>query len=524
MFIFRNYTIENLFPEDVRFSGYGDISDIPADGIYVWFYTVPVNPDPVRRLEEVRGTGDKLQLVASRIPQSSQFYILTLEDLFPTAVDDTEYALRDAIREVNDISGKLGEAYPNIRLIDFSGFLRRHKPEEWINWKFYFLSQMIVSPSLAPGFRQWWSDRMAYFGRTRKKCLVLDLDNTLWDGVLGEDGISGVRMSGDYPGNAFMYFQEGLVTLSKSGVILTVCSKNNEADVRDLWDKNPFVKLKPEFISAYRINWRNKADNIRELAEELNIGLDSMVFVDDNPSERELVRQELPMVAVPDFPKRPYGLMSFYQALVRDYFETYRLTAEDLDKTEQYRANARRASEQALFTDLTDFIRSLDIQITVTRANEFNVPRIAQMSQKTNQFNLTTRRYTEADISTFTEAGDDVYCISVKDRFGDNGITGAVIIRRSGETAGIDTFLLSCRILGKDIEKEFLKAILNRLYEEDVRRVEAIYIPTLKNSQVADFYDRMGFELQGEEAGVRTYSFDLDKRLELSDSYTLTFE
>lgn len=193
--------------------------------------------------------------------------------------------------------------------------------------------------------------------------------------------------------------------LAKSGVILTICSKNNEEDVKELWEKNPFIKIGPRQIAAYRINWNNKADNIRELAKELNIGLDSMVFVDDNPTERELVRQQLPMVFVPEFPKRPYELMNFYRKLVDEYFQTYKFTSEDFYKTEQYKANARRASEQARFTDLSAFIKSLDIHIDVIAANEFNVPRIAQMTQKTNQFNLTTHRYTEADINTFIEMG-----------------------------------------------------------------------------------------------------------------------
>ncbi|MCM1483316.1 MAG: HAD-IIIC family phosphatase [Muribaculaceae bacterium] len=521
MYIFRNYTIENLFDESCEFSGYDDISQIPEADSYLWFYTVPIGAVHEHTVTEINGIADKLKLVADAVPASAPFYILTLENLFNAAVCYSDRNVDEAISAVNELVWRIASEKPNVRVIDFGEFLSRHNPDTWMNWKFYFLSQMIISPALAPAFREWWGKKLQELNQPRKKCLVLDLDNTLWSGVLGEDGVSGVKMSGDYPGNAFMYFQEALVSLVNSGVILTVCSKNNEVDVKELWAKNPFVKLGPKHIAAYRINWQNKADNIRELAKELNIGLDSMVFVDDNPTERELVRQQLPMVVVPEFPRRPYELMDFYKKLVNDYFRTYRLTNEDLSKTEQYKANARRASEQARFTDLTDFIRSLDIHIDIVGANEFNIPRIVQMTQKTNQFNLTTHRYTEADINSLIVKGYDIYCISVSDKFGDNGITGEILISNRGEIAIIDTLLLSCRILGKNIEAAFVKSILNILYNKGIRLVKAKYIPTAKNSQVADFYDKLGFDVINEEDGAKEYELKLESLQEIPDYYTI---
>jgi len=524
MFVFRNYTVENLFDESVRFSGYDDISEIPESDSYLWFYTVPIGAVSNHPVAEISGIADKLRLVADSIPASAPFYIFTLENLFNVVVSDSDRKVDKAIEAVNKLAWEIAVERSNVRVIDFGEFLSHHVPDTWINWKFYFLSQMVISPAIASAFKEWWNRKINELAQPRKKCLVLDLDNTLWSGVLGEDGISGVKMNGDYPGNAFMYFQKALVGIADSGVILTICSKNNEADVKELWEKNPFVILGPKHIAAYRINWQNKADNIRELAKELNIGLDSMVFVDDNPTERELVRQQLPMVAVPEFPKRPYGLMEFYATLVNDYFRTYRLTNEDLAKTEQYKANAQRASEQAKFTDLTDFIRSLDIHIDIAKANEFNIPRIAQMTQKTNQFNLTTHRYTEADINSFIANGDDVYCISVSDKFGDNGITGEIIIKRNGNEAEIDTLLLSCRILGKDIEKAFVKSILNLLVQQGISKVAATYITTAKNSQVADFYEKLGFNLVCENDGIKKYELLLTTAVKIPDYYTINIK
>lgn len=524
MFVFRNYTVENLFDESVMFSGYDDISEIPEADSYLWFYVAPIGAPTAHTVTEINGIGDKLKYVAEQIPSSAPFYIFTLENLFKVVISDSDRRIANAIEGVNQLAWKIASEKSNVRVVDFGEFLALHSPESWINWKFYFLSQMIISPALAPSFKEWWGQRLAEFTRPRKKCLVLDLDNTLWGGVLGEDGVSGVKMSGDYPGNAFMYFQEALIALANSGVILTICSKNNEADVKELWEKNPFLKLTPKHIAAYRINWQNKADNIRELAKELNIGLDSMVFVDDNPTERELVRQQLPMVAVPEFPKRPYGLMEFYGSLVENFFRTYRLTNEDLAKTEQYKANAQRSTEQAKFTDLTEFIRSLDIHIDIVKANEFNIPRIAQMTQKTNQFNLTTHRYTEADINEFVGKGDDVYCISVRDKFGDTGITGEMIVTEKNGVAEIDTLLLSCRILGKDIETAFLKSILNILYDKGVERIKAKYIPTAKNAQVADFYDKIGFERVSEMDGTHEYLLRMDAKFEVPAYYNITMK
>lgn len=215
-------------------------------------------------------------------------------------------------------------------------------PVNYLTGVSILFSQMGINPKLASDFSCWFEDRLREISLCRKKCLVLDLDNTLWGGVLGEDGIDGIKIGGDYPGKAFLYFQEGLLELAKRGVILTICSKNNERDVLDLWEKNPFVLLRKEHFSAWRINWRNKADNIRELSEELNIGLDSLVFVDDNPTERELVRQMLPMVEVPEFPKQSYMLPDFLISLSDRYFRVYSVTEEDRRKTEQYKANASR--------------------------------------------------------------------------------------------------------------------------------------------------------------------------------------
>ena len=507
LFVFRNNTVERFFPKDYTFSGYDDISVIPADADgYVWFYQAPIGYNREASVEEVQGYQQKFNFVLAQIGANKTVIALTMEDTYTVPFTDDDNYLRSAIEQYNAALFEAEKIHSNLKVIDYSEFTRNYPVADLFDWKFYFISQMGINPKLTKDFQAWWNRKLKSIALKRKKCIVIDLDNTLWGGVLGEDGISGIKIGGDYPGKAFAFFQKSLLQLSKAGVILTVCSKNNEADVLDAWEKNPYMVLRKEHFASYRINWTDKATNIKELAEELNIGLDSFVFVDDNPTERELIKQILPMVSVPEFPAQPYELPVFFKKLVNDYFKVYSITEEDKKKTEQYKAYAARAQAQQSFTDFGAFLESLDIQITIEAANEFNIPRIAQMTQKTNQFNLTTKRYTDADVKGFLAKDWMIWCISVADKFGDNGITGCIMV--NGDI--IDTFLLSCRILGKGIEKAFIKKILVMLKERGVEIVKADYLPTTKNAQAADFYDHCGFSCVVENAdGSKEYELDL---------------
>lgn len=521
-FVFRNNTVERFFDKEYAFSGYDDISNVSqgADG-YVWFYQVPIKYDQKVLADEIHGYINKLNFVLGQIDSKKSFFALTMDTIYAVPFTDDDYQLQTAIAEYNLALYDFERQYQNVKVIDITEFTRQYSAAEIFDWKFYFISQMGMNPKLSKDFKAWWAKKMESVSLKRKKCLVLDLDNTLWGGVLGEEGIEGIKIGGDYPGKAFLYWQEALLELSRSGVILTVCSKNNEQDVLDAWEKNPFMVLKKEHFVAYRINWNDKASNIKALAEELNIGLDSFVFVDDNPTERELIKQMLPMVAVPDFPEQPYELPVFFKQIVEQYFKVYSVTDEDKKKTEQYKQNAARAQAQASFADFDSFLESLDIQITVEAANEFNIQRIAQMTQKTNQFNLTTHRYTDADVRGFVESGWKVWCIGVADKFGDNGITGCIMVTPSGD---IDTFLLSCRILGKGIEMAFVKKVFAMLADASIGALTAKYIPTAKNAQVKEFWEKCGFECISESAdGVKEYELKLaEADLSIKEFYHIT--
>ncbi|MDO5341421.1 MAG: HAD-IIIC family phosphatase [Bacteroidia bacterium] len=518
-FVFRNNTIERFFPKGYQFSGYDDISLIPSDAEgYVWYYQMPIKYDQKVLAEEINGYAQKLAFVLGQIDSKKTIIALTMDSLYSVAFTDNDFNLQSAVANYNLALFGFECQHSNVKVIDITEFTRKYTAAELFDWKFYFISQMGMNPKLSNEFSVWWEKKLYSIALKRKKCLVLDLDNTLWGGVLGEEGVNGIKIGGDYPGKAFLYFQEALLELSRQGVILTICSKNNEQDVLDTWEKNPFVVLKKEHFAAYRINWTDKATNIKELAEELNIGLDSFVFVDDNPTERELIRQLLPTVAVPDFPLQPYNLPAFFKQLVEDYFKVYSVTDEDRKKTEQYKANAARAQAQHSFVDFSAFLESLDIQIGIESANEFNIQRIAQMTQKTNQFNLTTHRYTDADVKSFLSDGWKIWCMCVADKFGDNGITGCIMVTPDGE---IDTFLLSCRILGKGIEVAFIKKILSLLKTDGQFFICAKYIPSLKNVQVKEFYEKCGFTCVSESKdGTKNYEIKLaDADLKIEKYY-----
>ena len=524
-FVFRNHTVEPFFGDvAMTYSGYDDISVVPRDvDRYIWFYQVPVNADGFQLSQEIDSYRGKLDLLLAAANEHVPFIIFSLVNLFPVRLSGDEMAVTEAVMEFNGYAASLASTRPNVKWVDFSEFTSRYASSELINWKYYFISQTLLSPKLAHDFKAWWQHLENEMALQRMKCLVLDLDNTLWGGVLGEDGLDGIKLGGDYPGNAYARWQHALLQLQQQGIILTICSKNNERDVMEVWEHNKDMVLRREHFSAMRINWQDKATNLQELAAELNIGLDSMVFLDDNPTERELVRQLLPQVTVPDFPEKPYQLMPFFKQMVETYFRIYAVTSEDRAKAQQYQANALRRADEATFADMESYLYSLDLQLEIRAADEHNLPRIAQMTQKTNQFNLTTHRYTQTDVQQFLDKGWQVYCLAVSDRFGDSGITATIFLEPLDDiTMRVDTFMLSCRILGKGIEEAFFKTVLNLLRLDGYRRVLAEYRPTAKNIQTADFYDRMGMAVvvTGED-GSRDYELELNDVFEIKNYYNI---
>ena len=522
-FIFRNYTIEPFFKGlDVRFSGYEDVSfiDTTAD-VYIWFYLIPykLNNDVI--LSEIKHYFDLLDMVYSKIKIDKNIIIFTMTTLYKVNYVTSDKVIDNAVVEYNQKIQAMSKN-GNVKIVDIKDFCNAFTEEQLIDWKYYFISQMPINPKLASEFIKWFLRQIDILALKRKKCIVLDLDNTLWAGILGEDGINGIKIGEDFPGNAYQFFQNYLIELSRIGIILAICSKNNEADVLAVWESHPDMVLKKDNFAAYRINWDNKADNIKEIALELNIGLDAIVFIDDNPAERELIKKMLPEVIVPEFPKQPYLYPIFIKQLTDDYFSTYTLTQEDLTKTQQYKESTERTHYKKQFVDMDTYLRSLEIKLTIEKLNELNKARFAQMTQKTNQFNLTTQRYTDTEIQSFANNGSLVYGLRVKDKFGDYGLSGMMMIIIDKKEAYIDTLLLSCRILGKKIEYVFTNYILIKLKKLGLMHINAAFIKTSKNMQVEKFYDSIGFVIKSSSSERTDYELFLEnKTISLSDIYAL---
>lgn len=328
----------------------------------------------------------------------------------------------------------------------------------------------------------------------RKKCLVLDLDNTLWGGVIGEDGLGGIQLGPTKEGAIYQDFQRRILELKRQGVLLAVVSKNNIDDALSAIRQHPDMLLREEDFVAIKANWDPKPVNIEHLGTELNLGLDSFVFIDDNPVEREAVKIVLPAVTVPDFPTDPVQLESFMRSVARDFFPTLRLTQEDLKKSEQYRVERLREEEKQKFTNLDEYLDSLDMRLSIREVGEEDIPRAAQLTQKTNQFNLTTRRYTEADMRSMSLSPEwHLWMGELEDRFGKYGKVILCLAQIAGERARLDTFLMSCRVMGRGVESAFLEHVEQALARVGVTKVEAEYRITPKNSMVAEFWTQYGY-------------------------------
>jgi FkbH-like protein len=351
--------------------------------------------------------------------------------------------------------------------------------------------------------------------RTPVKCIVLDCDNTLWGGIIGEDGLGGIKLGETYPGLCFQQFQRQLVQLSQLGFLLAINSKNNEADVWKVFDEHAGMLLKRDMITAHRINWQDKVTNLRDLAGELNIGLDSFVFIDDSDFEINLVRSELPMVRAIQVPKQAWELTRLLPE--SRIVDRLRVTKEDQAKTQMYKAEAERRALKQTSTDIGTYLKSLEIEMVYEPfREEVHLTRAAQLTQKTNQFNLTTKRYDEAAVVQFAQGDGLVALAHLKDRFGDYGRVVLAIVTRSEDptVAQLDTFLMSCRVIGRGVEHSFLRLVMKSLVEKGVKRLEACYRPTEKNGVCAEFLPTAGFSevSRDEEQGTR-YVYDLEQEI-----------
>lgn len=391
------------------------------------------------------------------------------------------------------LAAELAVKNDNFFIADFLSIQNKWGRDFMFSPSIYVNTEMVLSLDSLPVTAHHLTSIISSLEGRFKKCLILDLDNTTWGGIIGDDGLEKIQIGSLGIGKAFTEFQYWVKALQKRGVILAVCSKNDEDKAKEPFEKHPDMVLKLDDIAVFIANWDNKADNIRKIQSILNIGFDSMVFLDDNPFERNIVRENLPEVCVPELPEDPAGYLEYLYSL--NLFETASFSENDAERTRQYQVEAQRTTDLDSFTNVEDFLKSMDMISDVQAFNSFSKPRVSQLTQRSNQFNLRTVRYTEQDVENMISS-DKHYTLSftLEDKYGDNGLICVVVLEKeTPETLFIDTWLMSCRVLKRGMEDFTLNTIVDIAEKNGYQYVEGEYIPTAKNQMVKDHYERLGF-------------------------------
>lgn len=403
-----------------------------------------------------------------------------------------EGALPEVVRHINGRLSQAAAELDNVFLVDCDHIASVLGKRTWFDERLWFYSKSFCHPDALPQVAGQAVDILRAVKGKGIKCVALDLDNTLWGGVIGDDGMEGIRLGELGDGEAFGHFQRWLKELSGRGILLAVCSKNDEGRAREVFQQHRDMELREGDLACFIANWDNKADNLRRLAKRLNIGLDAILFLDDSPFERNLVRQMVPEVCVPEMPEDAAEFVPYLESL--NLFETLQFSEEDRQRTSLYMANARREEEQARFTDLSAYLESLEMAAEFKRFDDEHLPRIAQLVQRTNQFNLTTIRHTAAELKALAEDPDFYpYYLTLEDRFGDNGLVSVIIGKRAGDALEIVTWLMSCRVFSRRLEEFALDRFAETARRAGLKTLRGRYLPTKKNEVVADLYRKLGF-------------------------------
>lgn len=461
--------------------------------------------------EEIRATADRLvEEMRHRIQSFRQHSDASLivhgfeTPAWPAAgLWDAQHACSqvETIRSVNQRLQELARDHAGVFFLDYDSLIARVGRLAWHDARKWLTMRMpIAAAALGSLAGEWLRFIRPLTGRTCK-AIVTDLDNTIWGGVVGEDGMDGLKLGSEYPGAAYLEVQRALLDLRHRGILLAICSKNNPPDALEVLEKHPGMLLRSSHFSAQRINWTDKAQNLREIAAELNIGIDALAFLDDNPTERQRVRLELPEVTVIDLPDNPMAFASTLRQ--HPALEKLTISAEDRERSRFYTEQHGRAALQKGAGSVEEFLRSLSQQIEITPVSPATRARVAQLTQKTNQFNLTTRRYDEHQIAAFVASAQWlVLDFSLADVFGDSGIVGlAMVDLASPQAARLDTFLMSCRVIGRCAEDAFMHTVLCAVQRRGFGVLHASFRPTAKNDLVQGLLPRLGFQPDGRADG-----------------------
>lgn len=418
-----------------------------------------------------------------------------IEDtVFGSYANKVESSFTYQVRKLNFELMRLSQQYQNLFICDIAALQNKLGRDMLFAANVYTSTEMILSMDALPYVASRVMDIVCSVKGQFKKCLILDLDNTVWGGVIGDDGLEGIQLGhGLGIGKAFTEFQMWVKKLKQRGIIICVASKNNEETAKEPFEKHPDMVLKLDDIAVFQANWETKVDNIRTIQSILNIGFDSMVFLDDNPFERNMVRENIKGITVPELPEDPAEYLEYLYSL--NLFETASYSNLDKDRTKQYQVEAQRVSLSKTFTNEADFLKSLNMVSVVSGFTKFNTPRVAQLSQRSNQFNLRTVRYTDADIEALANDPNVIdLSFTLEDKFGDNGLIAVIIMKPlDKETLFVDTWFMSCRVLKRGMENFTLNTIVEKAKAAGYKRIIGEYLPTPKNKMVENHYTGLGF-------------------------------
>ncbi|MHC1775969.1 MAG: HAD-IIIC family phosphatase [Lentimicrobium sp.] len=435
--------------------------------------------------------------ISSKLKAKIIYYNYTEIDdsVFGNYANKIESSFLFQLRKLNYELMQFSVTHSIFFVCDISSIQNLYGKSVFFQTSVYINTEMVLSLDVVPAVAAKTLDLIAAMNGRINKCLILDLDNTLWGGVIGDDGIENIQLGSLGIGKAFTEFQYWIKKLKNRGIIIAICSKNNESVAKDPFLNHPDMVLRLDDIAVFVANWDNKADNIRLIQSILNIGFDSMVFLDDNPFERNIVRENIPGIIVPEMPEDPADYLEYLYPL--NLFETVSFSNEDSERTKQYQVEAKRSLLQKNFTNEDDFLKSLHMVSLIEPFTKFNTPRVAQLSQRSNQFNLRTVRYTEADIEMISASDNFLtFAFTLEDKFGDNGLICVIIMKKENESSlFIDTWFMSCRVLKRGMENFVLNTLVQSGKKNGFKTLKGEYIPTAKNGMVEDHYKSLGFFL-----------------------------
>ncbi len=431
------------------------------------------------------------------------------DSLFGNYSNSIEFSFLYQLRKLNYELMNLSIQHPDFFICDMSSIQNQLGKSVMFHTSVYINTEMVLSMDALPLIACRTIDMIAAISGKFKKCLILDLDNTTWGGIIGDDGVENIQVGALGIGKAFTELQLWAKKLKERGIIIAVCSKNTESVAKEPFEKHPDMVLKLDDIAVFVANWENKADNIRHIQSVLNIGFDSMVFLDDNPFERNLVRENIKDITVPELPEDPADYLEYLYSL--NLFETVSFSALDTERTKQYQVEAQRVAVQKSFINEDDYLKTLDMTSLIEPFNKFNTPRVAQLSQRSNQFNLRTVRYTEADIESLAQSGKNhTFAFTLDDKFGANGLICVIVLEKTDEkNLFIDTWFMSCRVLKRGMEDFVLNTLVSFAKETGFKRITGEYLPTAKNEMVKDHYKNLGFSKTGDKWELNVESHEL---------------